>query len=101
MWPAVDIRPDISYLVGVFSKYFENPGPIYFNLVFQHFGYLAGTLILDITFRSQITDELIGYINSDQARLKNEKNTAANTLFFAQTNLCLTNQSKKLLIIFF
>ncbi len=30
VWPAVHTRPDISYLVGVPSRYYANPGPIFF-----------------------------------------------------------------------
>ncbi len=37
MWPVVHARPDISYSVGVLSRYCTNPGPIHCNLVIQIF----------------------------------------------------------------
>ncbi len=37
IWPAVYTRPDISYLVGVFSRYCANLGLINCNLVTQFF----------------------------------------------------------------
>lgn len=68
--PAVHTRPDISYSVGVLSRYCANPGPIHCNLVIHIFRYLAGTLGLGITFRSESADELVGYTDSDWACLK-------------------------------
>ncbi len=70
MWPGVNTRPDISYSVWVLSLYCANPGPINCNLVTQIFRSLAGTLGLSITFRSDATDELVGYTDFDWAGLK-------------------------------
>ena len=50
IWPALHIRPDISYSIGVLSRYCANLSPILCNLVIQIFRYLAGTLELSITF---------------------------------------------------
>ena len=33
IWPVVNTQPDISYSVGVFSRYYANPRPIYCNLI--------------------------------------------------------------------
>ena len=33
MWPAVHTRPDISYSVGVLSRYCSNPGPIHIQMI--------------------------------------------------------------------
>ncbi len=81
MWPAVHTRPDISYSVGVLSRYCANPGPIYCNLEMQIFRYLAGTLELGITFKSNITDELIGYTDSDWAGLKDGRRSTGGYAF--------------------
>ena len=81
MWPAVHTPPDISYSVGVFSRYCANPGPIHCNLVVQIFWYLAGTLELGITFRSDIADELIGYTDSDWAGLKDGRRSTGGYAF--------------------
>ena len=73
MWPDVHTRPEISYSVGILSRYCANPGPIHCNLVVQIFWYLAGTLKLGITFRSDATDELVRYTDSDWAGLKDRR----------------------------
>ena len=67
MWPAVHTRPDISYSVGVLSRYCSNPGPTHIQLVKQIFRYLAGTLTIGLTFSAASLDELIGYTDSDWA----------------------------------
>ncbi len=71
IWPAVNTQPDISYSVGVLTRYYANPGPINCNLVMRIFWYLAGTLELEITFKSNVTDELVKYTDSDWTWLKN------------------------------
>lgn len=81
MWPAIQTRPDISYSVGVLSRYCANPGPIHCNLVIQIFRYLAGTLDLEITFRSDSTNELVGYTDSDWARLKDRQRSTGGYTF--------------------
>ena len=81
MWPAVHTRPDISYSVGVLSRYCANPGPIHCNLVIQIFRYLAGTLDFGITFRSDSTDELVGYTDSDWAGLKDGRRSTGGYAF--------------------
>ncbi len=54
----------------VLSRYCANLGLINCNFVIQIFRYLAGTLDLGITFESDTSDELVGYIDSDWAGLK-------------------------------
>ena len=59
MWPAVHTQSDISYSVGVLSRYCRNPSSIQYNLITQIFQYLAGTLELGIKFKYDATDILI------------------------------------------
>ena len=59
IWPAVHTRPDIAYLIGVFSCYYSNPGPIHCNLIIQIFKYLSGTFDLGIVFIANSKDDLV------------------------------------------
>ncbi len=94
MWATVHTRPDISYSVGVLSRYCANPGPINCNLVTQIFRYLAGTLKLGITFRSDVTDELVGYKDFDWAGLKDgRKLTGGYAFLFSRRPI--SHQSKQ------
>ncbi len=81
MWPAVYTRPDISYSVGVLSRYFTNLSTTYYNLLIQIFRYLAGTLEVGITFKSDSTDELVGYTDSDWAGLKDGQRSTGGYTF--------------------
>ena len=81
LWPAIYTRPDNSYSVGVLSRYYANPCPINCNLVTQIFRYLAGTLELGITFKSDETDELVRYTDSDWAGLKNGRKSTGGYVF--------------------
>ncbi len=81
LWPAVHTRPDISYSVGVLSRYYANPGSTNCNLLIQIFRYLAGTLELGITFKSDSTDGLVGYTDSDWAGLKDGRRSTGRYTF--------------------
>ncbi len=65
----------------VLSRYCTNPGSIHCNLVIQIFRYLAGTLELGITFKSNVTDELVGYTDSDWAGLKDGRRSTGGYAF--------------------
>ena len=92
MWPAVHTRPDISYSVGVLSRYCANPDPVHCNLVTQIFRYLARTL--GIKFRSDATDELMGYTDSDWAGLKDGRKSTGGYVFLFSGGL-VSYQSKQ------
>ncbi len=94
MWPSVHTRPDISYLVGVLSRYCANLGFIHCNLVIQIFRYSAGTLELGITFKSNVTDELVGYTDSDRAGLKDRRRSTGGYAFLFSVGP-VSHQSKQ------
>ncbi len=94
MWLAVNTRPDISYSVRGLSWYCANPDPIYFNLVIQIFRYLAETLELGINFKSNVTDELVRYIDSDWAWLKDGQRSTGGYAFLLSGGL-LSHQLKQ------
>ena len=82
MWPAMHTCPNISSSVEVLSQYCANLGLIQYNLIIQIFQYLAGTLDLGITFRADLTDELVKYTNSDWAGLKDRRRSTSRYTFF-------------------
>ncbi len=94
MWPAVHTRLNISYSVRVLSRYCANPGPIHCNLVTQIFRYLAGTLELGMIFKSDATDELVGYTDSDWAGLKDGRKSTGGYAFLLSRGLG-SHQSKQ------
>ncbi len=99
MLHGVHTRPDSSYSVRVFSRYCANPDPIYCNLVMQIFRYLAETLVLGITFKSNVTDELVGYTDSDWAGLKDGQRLTSGYAFFFPVDLYLINRGNKRLLL--
>ncbi len=100
IWPSVNSRPDISYLVGVLSQYCANSGSKCCNLLIKIFQYLPGTLELGITFKSDSMDELVGYTDSDWARLEDGQRWTGGYIFFSWVDLYLTSQSNKLPLLF-
>ena len=80
--------------MGVFSRYCANPGPILCNLVIQIFRYLAWILELGINFKSNVTDELVGYTDSDWARLKDGQRSTGGYAFLFSVRP-VSHQSKQ------
>jgi hypothetical protein len=66
MYVMVSTRPDISHVVGVVSRYMENPGKEHWAIVKWVLRYLRGTSDYCITYNSGF--ELVcGYVDSDFA----------------------------------
>jgi hypothetical protein len=66
MYVMVCTRPDISHVVGVVSKYMENPGKEHWATMKWVLRYLRGTSNYCITFNDS-SDEVCGYVDSDFA----------------------------------
>ena len=67
IWPAIYTRPDLSYSMGVLSRYCSNPGKLQSDLIQRVLRYVAGTFDLGLVFRNDSEDDLIGYSDSDFA----------------------------------
>ena len=50
MYLAIATRPDISYAVGVLSRFCSNPGPAHWKAVKHLFRYLKGTMDVKLTY---------------------------------------------------
>ena len=94
IWPAVHTRPDISYAVGVLSRYCSNPGPTHIELVKQIFRYISGTIEIGLTFRADSPDELIGYCDSDWAGLVDGRKSTGGYVWML-SGCPISHQSKR------
>ncbi len=84
MWPAIHTRPDVAYSVRVFSRYCSNWEKLYCDLIPRGLIYVGGTVDLGLMFRKNSEDNIVGYSNSDNARLIDErKSTGAYVFMFA------------------
>ena len=67
--PSIYTRLDLAYSAVVLSRYCSNPGKLHCDLVQRVLRYVAGTPDLGLVFRKDSKDDLIGYSDSDFARL--------------------------------
>lgn len=76
MWPAMHVYPDLTHSERIFSQFSKNLGIAHMELVKYVLQYVSGILDLCLTFdREAITlDDIVGYTNSDFARLKTIEN---------------------------
>lgn len=87
IWLAVYTRPDIAYLVGIFSKYYSNSRPIYYSLVVQVFCYLSSIFDFEITFQANFGNKLVGYTNSNYMGLIDGQKSTKGYIFILSGRL--------------
>lgn len=81
MWPVVHTQPNIGYLMGILSCYYNNWGLIYYNLVKQIFKYLSRAFDLEIIFTVNLEDHLVGYTYFNYARFIEGQKTTSSYIF--------------------
>ncbi|XP_036347024.1 secreted RxLR effector protein 161-like [Rhagoletis pomonella] len=67
MYLATGTRPDISYAVGVVSRYLEKPTSAHVNAVKRILRYVRGTIQMGILYKSDTQLNLVGYSDADYA----------------------------------
>ena len=72
MYMSLGTRPDITYAVGILSKFNEKLGLVHWNTLKCVYAYLAGTQDLKLTFGAHQAD-LTGYADVDGSMHKDRK----------------------------
>ena len=98
IWPAVHTRPNISYAVGVLSKYCSNPGSTHIELVKRIFSYILRIINIGLTFKAESPDDLVGYCDSDWAGLVDKKKSTGGYIWML-SGCSISHQSKQQLIV--
>jgi hypothetical protein len=65
MYAAIGTRPDISYTVGILSRFIENPGRAHWEAAKRVLRYLKGTRDLRMTYGGDNSEGLVGYADAD------------------------------------
>ncbi len=75
IWPAIHLRPDLAYSVGVISRFCSNSGPTPIELVKHVLRYVSGTKEFRLKFDREADkpDDIIGYTESDFAGSKPDR----------------------------
>ncbi len=91
MWPAIHSHPDLTYLVGILSQFCRKPGLTYIELVKHILQYVSETLELGFKFDggADMSDDSIGYTDSDFARSKPDRKSTGGYVFnLARVAIC-------------
>jgi len=67
MYFAIGSRPDISYTIGMLSKFSINSSALHLAAVKRLLRYIKGTMHLGLYYRSGCTRDIEGFCNSDFA----------------------------------
>jgi hypothetical protein len=81
-------RPDLSYSVGLASRFMENPTVMHIAVVKQIFRYLKGTLEFGLVYvQGGGTGLLVGYTDSDHGADQVERRSTGGMAFYLGKNL--------------
>ena len=72
MYASLGMHLDITYAVGILSKFNKKPGLVHWNMLKHVYAYLAGTWHLKLTFRAHQAN-LMGYADVDGSMHKDRK----------------------------
>ncbi|CAH9074982.1 unnamed protein product [Cuscuta epithymum] len=88
-------RPDISYAVGIISRYMEKPTTVHQVAAKRILRYVKGTINYGIQYeRGQGVEELVGFTDSDLASDVDDRKSTGGMAFYLNGNL-ITWQSQK------
>ncbi len=96
MWQAIHTRPDLASSFEILSQYCSNPGKLHCNLISRFLRYVAGTLYLGLMFCKDPKDDIVGYSDSDHARLIDGRNRRVHMSLCLQADQFLTLQNYNL-----
>jgi hypothetical protein len=93
----VNTRPDLSYLVGIISRYMESPGRQHWVALKQILRYVQGTINLGCVYRAGAGSELIiGYSDSDHGGDPDDrKSTAGLDFLLGSSAITWASQKQK------
>jgi Reverse transcriptase (RNA-dependent DNA polymerase) len=74
-------RPDISYAVGVISRYMQNPTKHHFGVAKRILKYISGTADYGLWYGSKNSFELVGYSDSDWAECVEDRRSTSGYVF--------------------
>lgn len=81
MYLAVSTRPDLSFAIGLVSRFLENPRETHVNAVKRILRYIKGTINYGIFFKSNVNLNLFAYSDSDYAGCVNTRRSTSGYVF--------------------
>lgn len=81
MYLSVGTRPDISYAVGVVSRYLDHPSSAHVNAVKRIFKYIKGTTEMGILYKNEDNFNFVGYSDADYAGDSESRRSTSGYMF--------------------
>lgn len=86
MYLAVATRPDISYAIGIVSRFLNKPKEAHVNAVKRILKYLRGTTDFGIIFDSDTKRDIVCYSDSDYANDPDTRRSTSGNVFMLGTS---------------
>ena len=101
MYPAIAIRPDISFSVGMLSQYKSNPGEEHFRGIKRILRYTRGTTDFLLEFKAQdkMKISLKGYADADSAGDVSTRKSTTGYLFRTANGVVSWNTRRQSIVV--
>ena len=93
LWPAVVLRPDIAYAVGILLQFMQNTGPVHWEGVKWIINYLNNTKNYSLTFGGTSKKLIKGFCDANWASQKDRHSISGYTFYLGSG--AITWSSKK------
>ena len=92
----LNTRPDLSFAVGVASRFMERPNVMHHKAVKQILRYVKGTIHLGLVYgRGGGTEEITGFTDSDMAGDMDDRKSTSDMTFYVNECLVAWNSQKQ------
>lgn len=96
MYLSVGTRPDITHVVGIASRYLENPTTVHENHVKGIFKYLKGTINYGLLYFNSKKLRLTGYSDADHAGdIETRRSTTGYVFFLGDGTISWSSERQK------
>lgn len=93
MYAMISIRPDLSLVMSVLSRFMANPGIDHWIAVKWIIAYVAGTLDIDLCYgKKNASHSLVGFVDSNFAGDKDTRKSTT-TFYFTFRKNCISWKS--------
>jgi hypothetical protein len=88
-------RPDLSYVVGIVSRFMQEPHELHWKVAKNILRYVQGTITFGIHYATDSTLDLIGFIDSDwDGDSIDRKYTSSYSLSLGSRPICWSSKKK-------
>ena len=99
LWPAIVLRPDIGYAIGILSQFIQNPGQTHWEVLKWVISYLNTMKDLWLTFGRGLKLLVEGFCDADWVGQKDQHSISGYLFFFGQGVVSWSSKKQHIIVL--